>query len=195
VELTFWDFYAHDPDAEIPASEAGRTLRIVHDVLNDLRAKLPRLPTFTLQLDEACTLLDLPENVPLLPEKDRLFLCELHQTIRADIGVTSLDYQPLHGECHLNQAILSPSGVRWLDFEAACLGPKEWDLAALDEEGVRAYGGADPSLLALLRTARLFCIVTWCWTQPDRAPEVREAAEYHLEYLKKSNPNEARPQH
>jgi hypothetical protein len=69
--------------------------------------------------------------------------------------MASLDCQPLHGECHLNQAICSPSGVRWLDFEAACLGPKEWDLAALDPEGVGAYGTADPSLLALLRTARL----------------------------------------
>jgi hypothetical protein len=186
VELTFWDFCPHDPDADISASEAGRSLRVVHELLNETRPKLPLLPTFTLQIDEADSLLRVPENVPLLPEKDRLFLCELHQIISADIGMASLDYQPLHGECHLNQAISSPSGVRWLDFEAACLGPREWDLAALDQEGVSAYGRADPSLLALLRTARLFCIVTWCWTQPDRASEVREAAEYHLAHLKKS---------
>lgn len=186
VELTFWDFCSHDPDAEISASEAGRSLRVVHELLNDISPKLPLLPTFTLQIDEAHSLLRAPGNVPLLPERDRLFLCELHQTISADIGMASLDYQPLHGECHLNQAISSPSGVHWLDFEAACLGPREWDLAALDEEGIRAYGIGDPSLLVLLRTARLFCIVTWCWTQPDRAPEVREAAEYHLAHLKKS---------
>jgi hypothetical protein len=186
IELTFWDFCAHDPDAEIPAWEAGRSLRIVHERLNDIGPKLPRLPAFTLQIDEAHSLLSDPEKVPLLPEKDRLFLRELHRTISSKIGMPSLDCQPLHGECHLNQAISTPSGVRWLDFEAACLGPKEWDLAALDHEGVGAYGTADPSLLALLRTARLFCIVTWCWTQPDRAPEVREAAEFHLANLKKS---------
>jgi len=186
VELTFWEFCPHDPDADIPASEAGSSLRVVHELLNDIHSKLPPLPTFTLQIDEADSLLRVPENVPLLPEKDRLFLCELYRTISADIGMASLDYQPLHGECHLNQAISSSSGVRWLDFEAACLGPKEWDLAALDQTGVTAYGTVDPSLLALLRTARLFCIVTWCWTQPDRASEVREAAEYHLEHLKKS---------
>jgi hypothetical protein len=186
VELTFWEFCPHDPDAEISASEAGRSLRLVHELLNDIRPKLPQLPTFTLQIDEAASLLSVPENVPLLPEKDRLFLCKLHHKISADIGKVSLDCEPLHGECHLNQAISSPSGVRWLDFEAACLGPKEWDLAALDQEGISAYGPADPSLVALLRTARLFCIVTWCWTQPDRASEVREAAEYHLAHLKKS---------
>jgi len=186
VVLTFWDFCPHDPEADIPASEGGRSLRVVHELLNDIRPKLPPLPTFTLQVDEAASLLAVPENVPLLPEKDRLFLCELHQTIRAEIGMASLDYQPLHGECHINQAISTASGVRWLDFEAVCLGPKEWDLAALDQEGVSAYGTADPSLLALLKTARLFCIVTWCWTQPDRASEVREAAEYHLAHLKES---------
>jgi hypothetical protein len=186
VEFTFWEFCPHDPDADISASEAGRSLRVVHDLLNDMRPKLPLLPAFTLQIDEAGSLLRVPENVPLLPEKDRLFLCDLQRTISADIGMASLDYQPLHGECHLSQAISSPSGLRWLDFEAACLGPKEWDLAALDQEGVSAYGTADRSLLEVLRTARLFCIVTWCWTQPDRAFEVREAAELHLSHLKNS---------
>ena len=185
VELTFWDFCPHDPDAEIPAREAGRSLRIVHELLKDPGRRLPPLPMFTLQIDEAVNLLGNPENVPLLEENDRLFLCELHRRISADIGLASLENQPLHGECHLNQAISTPSGVRWLDFEAVCLGPKEWDIAALDQEGVRAYGSANPSLLALLRTARLFCIVTWCWTQPDRDSEVREAAEYHLAHLKK----------
>jgi hypothetical protein len=187
MELTFWDFCSHDPEAEISAAEAGRALRVVHDSLNDMRTKLPALPAFTLQIEEAAGLLRIRENVPLLPEEDRLFLCRLYETVRADFGNLSLNYQPLHGECHIGQAISSPSGVRWLDFEAACVGPKEWDLAALDEEGVRAYGTADPSLLGLSRTARLFCIVTWCWTQPDRAPEVREAAEYHLAHLKQSS--------
>jgi len=159
----------------------------VHDSLNAMRTRLPALPVFTLQTDEAAGLLRIPENVPLLPEEDRLFLCSLYETVGAHFENESLTYQPLHGECHMGQAISSPSGIRWLDFEAACVGPKEWDLAALDEEGVRAYGTADPSLLALSRTARLFCIVTWCWTQPDRAPEVREAAEYHLAHLKQSS--------
>ncbi len=185
VELTFWEFCSHNPEAEISASEAGRSLRVVHDFLNDMRTELPGLPPFTLQIDEAESLLNTPENVPLLPEEDRAFLSGLYQKFRSDIEIPPLNYQPLHGECNPRQAISSPYGVRWLDF-AACLGPKEWDLAVFDEESINAYGTADRSLLGLLRTARLFCIVTWCWTQPDRAPEVREAAEYHLANLKQS---------
>src|SRR5262249_52418655 len=71
VELTFWEYCSHDIDAEISASEAGRALRVVHDSLNAVRAKLPSLPVFTLQIDEAAGLLRNPENVPLLPEDDR----------------------------------------------------------------------------------------------------------------------------
>jgi Phosphotransferase enzyme family len=186
VELTFWDFYPHDPDREVSMLEAARSLRIVHEVLKDLQARLPTLPVFTLQINEAESLLRRPENVPRLPERDRLFLRNLHKTIKEKIGLADLNYQPLHGECHLRQAVASTSGILWLDFEAACMGPKEWDLVAFDDESIGAYGTVDPSLVALLRTARLFCIVTWCWTQPDRAPEVREAAEYHLAHLKKS---------
>src|SRR5262245_29734517 len=44
VELTFWDFYSHDPAAEVSASEAGTSLRAVHDLLNEMRTKLPALP-------------------------------------------------------------------------------------------------------------------------------------------------------
>jgi hypothetical protein len=102
-----------------------------------MQTKLPALPVFTLQIEEAAALLRVPENVPLLPESDRVFLLGLYEKVSADIGMASLSYQPLHGECHVGQAISSASGLRWLDFEAACLGPKEWDLAALDEEGVK----------------------------------------------------------
>jgi hypothetical protein len=101
VELTFWDFCPHNSDAEISAGEACSSLRVVHELLKDLRPKLPLLPTFTLQIYEAGSLLRVPEHVTLLPEKDRLFLCELHQTISSDIERASLEYQPLHGECHL----------------------------------------------------------------------------------------------
>lgn len=32
---------------------------------------------------------------------------------------------------------------------------------------------------------RSFTVAVWCWLQPDRAPEVRAAAEYHLHRLHK----------
>jgi hypothetical protein len=49
---------------------------------------------------------------------------------------------------------------------------------------VESYGTVDLSLVSVLKTARLVCLTTWCWTQPARDPKTREAAEYHLKTLK-----------
>jgi hypothetical protein len=171
-------FRSVEPDA------VGSSLRAIHDALEELRSDLPPLPPFTLQLDEANALLHQPTSVPQLSDPDRLFLCSLGSRIGEAVCKREFREQALHGECSSEQTILTAEGLVWLDFEAACTGPVEWDLAALDEASVEAYGAADSSLLALMRTARKFCVTTWCWTQPDRAPEVREAAEYHLERLK-----------
>ena len=38
-------------------------------------------------------------------------------------------------------------------------------------------------LLAVLRDLRSVCVAVWCWADPDRAPEKREAAAYHLRRL------------
>jgi hypothetical protein len=188
VELTFWDYCAVDMSRAVKPDEVGRSLRVIHNTLVQLRPALPPLPHFSLQLDEADELLRLPTAVPRLPEQDRLFLCDLVFRIRNAIRTHQFKSQPLHGECNGRQTIPSTAGVVWLDFEAACTGPKEWDLATLDEQAVEAYGGGDALLMPLMRTARTFCVTTWCWTQPDRAPEVREAAEYHLDRLKLSAP-------
>ena len=39
-------------------------------------------------------------------------------------------------------------------------------------------------LLAVLRDPGSVCVAVWCWAEPDRAPEKREAAEYHLRRLR-----------
>jgi thiamine kinase-like enzyme len=120
-----------------------------------------------------------------LPAEDRIFLRSAYRTVVESIGNDVLENRALHGECNPQQIISTPTGLVWLDFEAACLGPREWDLATMDGQTVESYGTVDLSLLSLLKTARLLCVTTWCWTQPDRDPEIREAAQYHLEYLKR----------
>ncbi len=76
------------------------------------------------------------------------------------------------------------AGPVFIDFEAACLGPKEWDLTALPLSVAACYPDVDWILLDLLSDARSFTVATWCWMQPGRAPEVREAARHHLERLR-----------
>jgi hypothetical protein len=174
-----------DETRPILPEEVGKTLRVVHDTLDNLSGRLARLPSFRLQLHEADKLLRRPGSVPQLPEDGRVFLRSVYREVVEAIGDRVFENRALHGECNPRQTIPTSTGLVWLDFEAACLGPKERDLATMDNQTVEAYGTVDRSLLSLLRTARLLCVTTWCWTQPDRAPEIREAAEYHLKNLKR----------
>ena len=196
VELTFWNYCQPDETRRIPHRKVGETLRAVHDTLDRLTERLPPLPSFKLQLDEADELLRDPAAVPKLPEDGRVFLRDLYRRLVEALGTQRLENRPLHGECHSQQTIATGGGLLWLDFEAACRGPREWDLAGINRRAVKAYGPVDTALLSLVKTARLLCITTWCWTQPDRHPEVREAAEYHLKNLMRTapiSPFESRP--
>jgi hypothetical protein len=71
-----------------------------------------------------------------------------------------------------------------LDFETACRGPLEWDLAALDDAALTLFPRVDRELILLLRRMRSACVAAKCWTEPTRAPDVFEAAHVHLKLLR-----------
>jgi hypothetical protein len=184
VDLTLWN-YCEPETRTIQAAEFGTTLRAVHDAMDRLADQLPQLPSFKLQLEEADELLARPASLPQLAAEDRLFLRDLYRTIMETLGSPALENRALHGDCHPQQTIATAAGLLWLDFESACLGPREWDLAGMDRQAIKSYGSMDGALLAVLKTARALCVTVWCWTQPDRDPEIREAAEHHLKSLKR----------
>lgn len=71
-----------------------------------------------------------------------------------------------------------------MDFETACQGPFEWDLAALSDEAIALFPDVDYELIQLLRRMRSLCVAAKCWIEPRRAPEVFEAAHVHLRLLR-----------
>jgi hypothetical protein len=71
-----------------------------------------------------------------------------------------------------------------LDFETACRGPLEWDLAALDDAALTLFPGVDRELIVLLRRMRSVCVAAKCWVEPTRARDVFEAAHVHLKLLR-----------
>jgi hypothetical protein len=76
-------------------------------------------------------------------------------------------------------------GARWNDLEDVCLGPREWDLSSFPETDLSAFEPVNRDLLSTSRYLRSLCVVVWCSEKCD-VPEKREAAEYHLEYLRAS---------
>jgi hypothetical protein len=141
--VTFW---THVETVPATPAEAGRSLRALHDAARRFDGKLrsfdPR--------PEALRIADLVggETGAVLREAgERMNLPEAAG-------------QPIHGDAHLGNAL---AGGRWLDFDEACFGPREWDLACLrhlslffgeitDEtrSALAAYGPHDEQALAAL---------------------------------------------
>jgi hypothetical protein len=79
---------------------------------------------------------------------------------------------------------MTPEGARYGDFEKVNLGPREWDIGCLPPDtDLTAFEPVNRDALAVLGDLRSICVSVWCWAKYDM-PEKREAAEYHLGYLK-----------
>ncbi|MCP9489248.1 MAG: aminoglycoside phosphotransferase family protein [Solirubrobacteraceae bacterium MAG38_C4-C5] len=178
--VTFWDYCANDPARTVEASDAGRSLGELHAALNGYDGPLP---SFSAQIDDAAWILA-TDPLPALPASDRAFLTEAHAGLSAALSAHDLAARPLHGEPHSRNVLATPDGPCWIDFEAACLGPLEWDVACLGGESLRQFPHVDHDLLELMGRLRSLCVAVWCWMDPDRAPELREAAEHHLHRLR-----------
>jgi hypothetical protein len=132
--------------------------------------RLPRVaPAFTLELEDARRLLQ-AERSPALGPADRRFLRAVLDTVQAALSTLATANQPLHGSPHAGNWLATAEGPLLLDFETACRGPIEWDLAALDDEAVDLFPGVDDELIALLRRLRSVCVAAKCWVELNRAP-------------------------
>jgi len=135
--VAFWKHVGAPREVEPVA--AGEALRAIHDALADYEGELPSLHT-----DDLVGITDRLE-----PSADVELLRELGT--RQPAGTS----QALHGDAHLANCLPGPL---WHDFETACRGPREFDLAALalsarvrDDDASRvaldAYGDHDMDLL------------------------------------------------
>jgi hypothetical protein len=135
--VAFWEYI--EPKREVEPVAAGEGLRAIHEALADYGGELPFLHT-----DDTARIID-----DLEPSEDVELLRRLG--LRRPAGPA----QALHGDAHLANCLPGPL---WHDFETACRGPRELDLAALalsarvrDDDASRisleAYGDHDADLL------------------------------------------------
>jgi hypothetical protein len=133
--------------------------------------------------------LDDDNRVAALDPADRAFLRSAFADLIVQLDTRSFVHRPLHGEPHDGNSVVTPEGIRWIDFEAACVGPVEWDLTFLPNVGVAAFPNVDRDLLGLLRTLNSARVATWCWVQA----EMRRHAELHLERVRDQWPTRPAP--
>ena len=179
--MTLWQFVAHCPAEETDGPVAAEGLREIHSALGSY---LGRLPSFEVALDACRRLLQEETALPALATPDKHFLLTEHDRLRRLLGAAAMAPVAIHGDPHLGNVLMTPRGPRWTDWESVCLGPLEWDLACLPESTLAIVPAVNTELLAVLRDLRSVCVAVWCWAEPDRAPEKRQAAEYHLRRLR-----------
>lgn len=180
LTLTLWDYVEPVRGDELAAAETAAAVKIVHGALSDFDRSLP---WFALELADARRLLR-PARSPSLEAADRLFLLSVVDEMQAALATLPADGRPLHGSPHSANWLLSAGGPLLLDFETACRGPVEWDLAALGDKVLSFFPDADRELICTMRRMRSVCVAAKCWVAPERSPRLREAAEVHLKLLR-----------
>ena len=166
--LTFWRYVEayDDPDPRA----AGRALCAIHEALEDYSGELPAFG----HPEETQTMLD------ALPPSDDVELVRELASRRPE-----LDGQPLHGDAQLVNCLGSRSGPLWLDFETACRGPREYDLAALGPgDALDAYGQYDTELVEAMFLVYIAWITASMMTALPRRPELAGAVERRLAQLR-----------
>jgi Ser/Thr protein kinase RdoA (MazF antagonist) len=164
----------------IAATETAAAVKVVHEALADFDGALP---PFTVELDDARALLQSGRS-PALEPADRLFLSGVVSEIEAAVATLDRAWRPLHGSPHDANWLSSADGPLLLDFETACYGPVEWDLAALADDAVGFFPDADRELICTVRRMRSVCVAAKCWVAPEPPAELREAAQVHLNLLR-----------
>jgi molybdopterin-guanine dinucleotide biosynthesis protein A len=180
--VSLWEFVEELPGG-VAALEAGDALRAVHDAIADYPVALPSVWD---RFDRAQTVADDASASPALHADDRRFLAGRLRELRAEFENLHLPEGHLHGAPHTGNLLRTPAGPRWIDFDTVCRGPVEWDLAHLPEEAAAAFPEANNAALALARKLVGAEVAVWCWRTYGRAPEVDEAAHFHLERLRRS---------
>jgi molybdopterin-guanine dinucleotide biosynthesis protein A len=172
--LTFWP-YVEAVAGEPSPGELAASLRALHEALP---ASLPPLAT-TVERTAALEL-------PALPEDDRRFLAGTLDDLRRRLDAYGLPERPLHGGPHRGNLLRTSDGLRWIDLGTACRGPLEWDMAYLPPEAAALFPGLEPEALEVASLLMSACVAAWCWAQLGRAPEVDEAAHFHLRRLREN---------
>ncbi len=180
LEVTFWQHCPGEVREEIDRPELIIALKEFHTAFADYQGELK---SFTEKYEECYSLLDSDCLSPELSPAERRFLRQVYEHLCARLQTFDYECVPAHEEIHSGNVLWMSTKPLLIDFESCCLAPREIDFLSFSETNLSALPHLDRQLMEILGLLKSFSVAVWCWSQPDRAPEVREAAEYHLSRL------------
>ena len=182
--VSVWPFLVGDPR---PADDhiCLTALSMLHQALAASSVPLPRLVE---RFDEVRSILDDDAATAALATDDRSLL-----RAAVDDAAGCTEKSPhgfLHAEPHDRNRLTVDGVVVYLDLEAACVGPVEWDLAYFDDDAVqRVWPDHDQLLRRRLQIGVSACVSSYCWRHVTARPadrEMRWHAEHHLGVVRDS---------
>lgn len=180
--VTLWEFVDGRPVAsQRDEFEAAKSLQRLHAALASISCDLP---SFVTKVESCGSILSDRAEAPKLAPADRLFLRTVYRTLRGRLDHIHAPSRALHGDTHLGNVLMTGSGAIWMDLEAACLGPLEWDVVNLPSSTWSMFPGLDLALMRLLADTRSLCLAVWCWAEFDRSEDSAQTAIRHLRDLK-----------
>nr|WP_245598556.1 aminoglycoside phosphotransferase family protein [Glycomyces arizonensis] len=178
--VTLWRYYEPVP-REIAPEEYARALVRLHAGMR--RIDVPA-PHFTDRVAQAQRLVDTPALTPELDESGRGLLGGTLARLSRAIGERGADAQPLHGEPHPGNLLMTERGPLFIDLETCCRGPVEFDIAHAPDEVGEHYPSADPDLLRQCRILTLAIATAWRWDRDDRFPNGRRLGVQWLDRIR-----------
>lgn len=169
LNMTFWDYLETGPNPPEP-TQTGILLRDLHDALSNYPETLPRVTP----LAEALSMLESPDLKQPLQREAEYIVSRAVERVRVQMDRHVLECRPLHGDAHYGNLWQTADGFFWGDFEDACSGPIEWDVACMvtsslvfgpgsaAASAIQGYGRElDLELLDLLVEARTLQGIAW----------------------------------
>jgi hypothetical protein len=192
--MNFWQYV--DPiSGEPDPATVGETLYHCHRILTRFPGTLPKLAILTESLD----LLDTLGEKRLFPESTLTLLRD--RLTSSTEALRGRPFQPLHGDAHPGNLMLTARGTLWTDWEDTFSGPVEWDLASIiwnarilendhrtADAILTAYldsgGRIDPHALHHCLIARAAVMSAWYpILYPDSSPERKSKLHARIDWL------------
>lgn len=174
LAMTFWRYYEQDRDVQVPCAAIADSLRELHRALRSFPGVLP---DFRAGIPDAPAVFD-GGHSRRLRRRDRDFLVEEHDRLRAELDRLATRLQPIHGSPHGYNRLTVRGSVRWIDLETVCVGPIEADIGFVGCH--EAFPEADPRLLVLFAELATANTAVACWARMDEAPDLAWHAAHHL---------------
>lgn len=165
-EVSFWTYYEPMTLALSPLAYAD-ALKRLHACMRTIDVPTPHFTDRVIEAEQLVAHRDL--TAELTNTERELLIGTLRELGRAHVRHSASE-QLLHGEPHSGNVLNTVEGPRFIDLEACCRGPVEFDLAHVPAAVVAHYPNVDLVLLSDCRRLVLAMVAAWRWDRNDQFP-------------------------